>query len=138
MGKRQPGMKRNEPCLDPEPGEKKQHKHQAVAGILGKGKPAEVLIYDNRLSKIKKRFYPYDKTFKGGIYVSAGDLNGDKKDEIVVSPVASKTLPIRVFDAAGKKLAEFKTGALFGTSGSMVGTVDINYDGKMEVAITSL
>lgn len=108
-----------------------------VVGV-GKGKPAEVLIYDNRLSNITKRFYPYDKTYKGGIYVSAGDLNGDKKDEIIVSPAASKTLPVRVFNSAGKKLAEFKTGALFGASGSMVGTVDINYDGKMEVAVTSL
>ena len=101
----------------------------------GKGKAGEVLIYDNRMSKLKKRFYPYEKTFKGGIYVATGDIMGDQKDEIIVSAISGKNMPIKVFDGNGKKLSEFKPGGLFGAAGAMVGAVDINFDGKLDIAV---
>lgn len=101
----------------------------------GKGKIGEVLIYDNRLSKLKKRFYPYAKTYKGGIYVAAGDVYGDSKDEIIVSAVSGSNMPIRVFDANGKKISEFNIGGLFGSAGAIVGTVDANFDGREDIAV---
>ncbi|MCX6782269.1 MAG: putative glycoside hydrolase [Candidatus Magasanikbacteria bacterium] len=108
-----------------------------VVGV-GKGKPAEVLIYDNRISILKKRFYPYDKTFKGGIYVATGDITGDGRDEIIVSAMSVKKMPIRVFDGTGKKLSEFIPSGLLGSAGAMVGTVDVNFDGKMDIAVINL
>ncbi len=108
-----------------------------VVGV-GKGKPAEVLIYDNRISQLKKRFYPYEKTFKGGLYVATGDVTGDNRDEIIVSAVSGTDKSIKVFDGNGKKLSEFKPSGLFGSAGTMVGTVDINFDGKMDIAVISL
>lgn len=102
----------------------------------GKGKKSEVLIYDNRIGQLLFRFYPYDKTFKGGIFVSAGDVNGDGKDEIIVGALSSTKMPVRVFNASGKKLSEFTLTGVFGSSGgNMVGTVDINFDGKTDVAV---
>ena len=102
----------------------------------GKGKSAEVLIYDNRVNKLISRFYPYEKTFKGGIFVSAGDVNNDGKDEMIVGALSGTKIPIRVFNASGKKLSEFTVSGVFGTSGgNMVGTVDINYDGKTDIAV---
>jgi hypothetical protein len=104
----------------------------------GIGKTNEVLIYDNRVSKLLKRFNPYDKKYRGGIYVAAGDLTGDGKDEIIVSAMTGKNMPIKVFDAQGKKLSEFMAGGIFGGSNVMVQSVDINFDGKKDIVIISL
>lgn len=113
---------------------------QAGSIIIGTGigKTAEVLIYDNRVSKLIKRFYPYTKTYKGGIYVAVGDLTGDGKDEIIVSAMTGKNMPIRIFDAQGKKISEFMVGGIFGGGNAMVQSVDINFDGKKDIVIMSL
>lgn len=112
-------------------------KGEAIIGV-GKGRAAEVLIYDSKLTKIRKRFYPYAATFKGGIFVAAGDINNDLKDEIIVGSVSGKNMPVKVFDGNGKKISEFKSGGLFGTAGTMVGLVDINFDKLLDIALTDL
>lgn len=108
----------------------------AIVGT-GKGKKAEVLIYDNRLGKLLRRFKPYGNYFRGGIHVAAGDLDGDGKDEIIVGAV-SDNKPIMIFNGYGKKISEFKTGGIFGSTGSIVEVTDINFDGKDDIAVTSL
>lgn len=100
----------------------------------GVGSAGQVLIYDNRLSKLQKSFYPYGSSFKGGIYVGAGDINNDGVDEIITGSMTTEK-PIRVFDKNGKKISEFESGSFFGENGSMVSTVDINFDGKLDIAV---
>ncbi len=108
-----------------------------VVGV-GKGRASEVLIYDNAYKKLKKRFYPYGSSFKGGIHVAAGDVTGDSRDEIIVSAISGTNMPVRVFDGNGKKISEFKPSGLFGSTETIVETVDINYDGRLDIAIISL
>lgn len=109
----------------------------AIIGV-GKGKSAEVLIYDNMLTKLQKRFYAYDKSFKGGIFIAGGDANHDGTDELIVGPVSGKNMPVRIFDGKGKKISEIKSGGLFGTAGTMVGLVDINFDQLLDIALIDL
>jgi hypothetical protein len=106
---------------------------QAIFGT-GAGVASQVLIYDNRLSKLQKSFYPYGSGFKGGVYVAAGDVNHNGVDEIIVGPQSGSN-PIRIFDKNGKKISEFSSGDFFGDNGAMVGTVDINFDGELDIAV---
>ncbi len=46
----------------------------------------------------KAGFFAYDKKFTGGVNVAAGDVDGDGKDEIMVSVASNASSYIRVFD----------------------------------------
>lgn len=110
---------------------------QAIIGAAAyAGRPSEVLIYDNRLAKLKGRFAPYGSTYRGGLFVAAGDVNSDSKEEIVVG-AASGGYKIRVFDSTGRRLSEFSPGEFFGSAGAMVGTTDINFDGQADISVTN-
>ncbi|OGH84740.1 MAG: hypothetical protein A2261_01345 [Candidatus Magasanikbacteria bacterium RIFOXYA2_FULL_44_8] len=102
---------------------------------VGIGKPAEVIIYDQNLKKIKKRFYPYEKNFIGGVEVATGDVNGDGKTEIITLPMKNKKPLVRVFNGAGKKIAEFLVGSGFGGANFTIGAADVNFDGRDEIVI---
>jgi len=104
---------------------------------VGAGKPAEVIIYDRALSKIKKRFYPYEKNFIGGVQLAVGDVNGDSKAEIITVPIKNKKPLVRIFTSAGKKISEFTLSATFGEKNFVLSARDVNYDGKDEVVIMS-
>src|SRR5262249_48945939 len=54
----------------------------------GPGGQPRVTVFDGGTDKAIYNFFAYDTVFRGGIYVAAGDLNGDGKSDIVVSPGA--------------------------------------------------
>lgn len=69
----------------------------------GTGAPAEVRVYSTD-GKLLKIFYPYARTFKGGVRVAVGDLDGDGKAEIVTAPGPGGGPHVRVFDGAFRNL----------------------------------
>ncbi len=107
---------------------------EAVLGLTA-GKPAEVLVYDSTLTTVLKRFFPFDKKYTGGVAVAAANVFGDQQKEIVVGRVDKSRLLIRIFDRAGKKLGEFSTPLGFGGARFSITAVDINFDGKDEIAV---
>ncbi len=56
--------------------------------------------------RVKGQFFAYSEEFRGGINISCGDLNGDKKDEIIVAP-SKGDLPLRVFNQWGEVISQF-------------------------------
>lgn len=51
-------------------------------------------------------FFAYDEKFKGGVYVSAGDVTGDGKADVIVGPGKStKALPVILFDSSNSSEA---------------------------------
>jgi hypothetical protein len=106
---------------------------ELIVGV-GKGSPTELLVYSSSYDKITKRFFPYDKKFTGGVTVAVGDINNDGLNEIVTLPMKG-TPTARVYTAAGKKLSEFRIPSLFGSQPVDITIVDINFDGKSEIAV---
>ncbi len=72
----------------------------------GPGGGPHIRVFD-RNGKVKRQFFALDKSFRGGVSVAAGDVDGDGKDEIVVG-VASKGAPlVKVFDGNGSLRSQF-------------------------------
>ena len=101
----------------------------------GGSRIGEVLVFDSNLQKIKFRFFPFDKKYKGSVKVAAGDINGDGKSEIIVMGKIGIKNTIRIFDNKGKKLAEWVVNSPFGGGDLNIGATDVNFDGKDEIVV---
>lgn len=57
-----------------------------VAGIItaaGPGGGPHVKVFDGRTGAALRQFNAFDAGFQGGVFVSAGDVNGDSGDDIL-------------------------------------------------------
>lgn len=67
----------------------------------GTGGGPHVIIWDmnpdGTVGGVRDSFLSFDATFFGGVFVAAGDLNGDLKDELVVSSDAGIATQVRIY-----------------------------------------
>ncbi len=103
---------------------------------VGQGKPAEILVYNSRLTKQKKRFSAEGR-FIGGVNVAVGDWNGDGHDEIAAIRANGKNVVVRLFGSTGQKLGTFPLTTFFGNQAFALGAVDPNASGKQEIVVMS-
>jgi hypothetical protein len=108
---------------------------EVLVGV-GQGRVGEVLVFDTQLTKAIRRFTPYPK-FTGGISVAAADVNGDGKKEIITYPLSGTNPIVRTFDGSGKKIGEFQTRGILGSTQGVLGSADVNGDGKDEIVLMS-
>ncbi|HNU96025.1 MAG TPA: hypothetical protein PKH95_01285, partial [Candidatus Magasanikbacteria bacterium] len=63
----------------------------------------------------------------------------DGKQEIITAPIDNPRTNIRIFNNKGKMIHEFKDQASFNDkTGSCIETIDVDYDGSMEIMAVSL
>jgi len=76
----------------------------------GAGGGPQVKIFSFK-GKLIFQFFAYAKTFRGGVSLAAGDVDGDGANEIVTTPQASGGPHLRVFTAKGEVRSQFFVGA---------------------------
>lgn len=101
----------------------------------GGSRVGEILVFDTNLQKIKYRFFPFEKKYLGKVKVTAGDINGDEKAEIIAMGKIGTKNVIRIFDNKGKKLSEFSVSSPLGGADLNIGATDVNFDGKDEIVV---
>ena len=53
------------------------------------------------------RFFAYAETFRGGVNVSVGDLDGNGTTEIVATPISNAGPQVRIFNSSGQAIGQF-------------------------------
>lgn len=96
----------------------------------GGGPHVRVFQADGRLIS---QFFAYNKNFKGGVNVAAGDITGDGVAEIIVSIERDSVPTVRVFTHRGVQLLNFFAYSPNFFEGVYVATGDIDNDGVAEI-----
>jgi hypothetical protein len=91
----------------------------------GPGAPTQVRVIDG-VDQSKQVFSinPFEASFTGGVYVSAGDLNGDNIPDLVITPDEGGGPRVRVFSGNG-----------FGQIDDFFGIEDPNFRGGARTAV---
>jgi hypothetical protein len=114
----------------------------------GPGGLSQVNVYDGTNFQLMRSFLVWPSTFTGGVFVAAGDVNGDGLADIVVgadrgfsSAIASQntgSIPeVKVFSGATSNalLLDFFAFPLTFGGGVRVAAGDVNGDGKADVIV---
>src|SRR5207248_5119834 len=76
----------------------------------------------------------YSTSFHGGVYVAAGDVNGDGKDDIITGAGRGGPPQVKVFDAATLQAIDSLFAYYPGfTGGVRVAAGDVNRDGIPDI-----
>jgi hypothetical protein len=101
----------------------------------GGGPHVRVFATDGR---VLAQFYAFEKTFKGGIDVTTGDINADGVEEIIVSSGRGRVTEVRVFTKSGQSLVTFIPYTENFKGGAHVAAADLNSDGHADIVIGPL
>jgi len=93
-------------------------------------------VYNEDMSKIEKRYKPFNNSYKNGTAVAIGDVNGDNKAELIVASRFGRDPLVKIYKKDFKKISEFKVASTF-NDGNLVTltTRDVNYDGKEDILV---
>jgi len=104
---------------------------EIIAGA-GVGGGPHIRVF-NILGQVKGQFFAYDKNFRGGVNVAAGDINGDGIDEIITGAGPGGEPAVKIFNQKGKQLSEFVAYHPNFRGGVNISTGDIDGDGEDEI-----
>ena len=70
----------------------------------GKGGGPHIRVFDATTGQVYREFMAFGSTFTGGVYVTAGDIDGDGQAEITVSTGANGGARVNTFDGETGRL----------------------------------
>jgi hypothetical protein len=109
-----------------------------IIAAAGPGGGPRVIIYDGQNGAILQDFLAFESSFTGGLFVSAADLNGDGRADLVVSPDVGGGPRVRVLSGGNPNavIADFMgidDPNFRGGARTAIG--DINGDGTTELVV---
>ena len=107
--------------------------HNELMVGAGSGISPRVLIYDRDFVK-QHDWLAFESSFRGGISIASGNIDGKGFDDIVVGAGPGKKPYVRTFVATGAQLYDqFVAYSSIHTPGVDVGVVDIDFDGVDDI-----
>jgi hypothetical protein len=109
-----------------------------IAVGTGPGTTAEVELIDGKTGSIVFDVKPFD-TFQGGVFIAAGDIDGDGKAELVITPDQSGGPRVEIYEGGTFQ----ETANFFGIAdpgfrgGARAALGDINGDGHADLVVSA-
>lgn len=104
-----------------------------IVTAQGKGGWPLVKIFKADGTVVNNGFYVLDGKFKGGVFLSCGDIDGNGVQEVVVAAARGGGAQILVYDQTGRAWANFFAYDKSFRGGVRVTTADMDDDGKDEI-----
>jgi hypothetical protein len=105
-----------------------------IITAAGPGGGPHVKVFDGITGQEVRSFFAYDAGFTGGVFVAAGDLNGDGIADIITGAGAGGGPHVKAFDGAtGQVLQSFFAYDPSFLGGVTVAAGDMNGDGKDDI-----
>jgi len=101
----------------------------------GAGGASHVKVFDGATGNQIQSFFAFDAAFAGGVFVAAGDVNGDGRADIITGAGAGGPPHVKVFSGAGAaaELLSFLPFPAGFAGGVRVASGDLNGDGRAEL-----
>jgi hypothetical protein len=100
----------------------------------GMGGGPHVRIFDSTTGQVYREFMAFASVFTGGVYVTAGDVDGDGKAEVAVSTGLNGGARVAVYSGdTGQAVRSFMADTLNPTAAIRVRMVDYDNDGHIDV-----
>jgi len=105
-----------------------------VIAAAGAGAAPQVTVHNGLTGQVLRSFYAFTPTFAGGVYVAAGDVNGDGRADIITGAGAGGGPQVTVYDGATNgMLASFYAMSPNFTGGVRVGAAHVNGDDLVDI-----
>jgi uncharacterized protein YkwD len=103
----------------------------------GPGGGPNVKVFDGRTGAMLRSLMAFDISFRGGVSVAAGDLNGDGNADVLVGTGSGGNSSVKVLDGATFNTLHTLSVSAVSLKGELhVGSVDLNGDGRDDILVT--
>jgi hypothetical protein len=111
-----------------------------IVAATGPGVRNQVVIIDGQSGQLLTTLLPFEASFTGGVFVVAGDITGDGRPDLVITPDVGGGPRVRIFDGAAnyRPIADF-----FGIDdpnfrgGARAAIGDLNQDGQGDLFVAA-
>lgn len=103
---------------------------------LGAINGGQVTLVNSTTGAVISSFNPYPVSYKGGVSVAVGDVDGDGTPEIITGPTTPGTVPlVRIFSLNGTMITQYMAFDPSFLGGINVASADFTEDGHADVAV---